>query len=268
MADILKRSMAPIPDSAWAEIDAQAGRILRGNLSARKLVDFEGPLGLEAAGVGLGRVTPVEDGIPEGIRCGLRQFLPLVEVRVPFELSLTELEDVARGSRAPELAALDRAARQAAIFEESAVYQGLEAACIKGILPASELEAVPMAESAEQFVEVADAAVVSLQQNGIEGPYSLAVGTGPWRLLSTGDRRGYPLRRRVQEMIGGDIVWSPVLTDGVLVSRRGGDFLMTVGQDLSVGYQTHQAEHITLFLTETFTFQIFDPGAAVVLGNR
>ncbi|HDP93831.1 MAG TPA: bacteriocin, partial [Candidatus Aminicenantes bacterium] len=52
---------------------------------------------------------------------------------------------------------------------------------------------------------------------------------------------------------------------GLVLSGRGGDFQLTVGQDLSVGYKSDQREMVHLFITESFTFQVLDPAAAVAL---
>jgi uncharacterized linocin/CFP29 family protein len=49
------------------------------------------------------------------------------------------------------------------------------------------------------------------------------------------------------------------------VSKRGGDFILDVGQDLSIGYTRHDAELVTLYLEESFSFRVNEPDAAVVL---
>ena len=41
MTDILRREMAPIADEAWKQIELQSPRILKGNLSGRKLVELK-----------------------------------------------------------------------------------------------------------------------------------------------------------------------------------------------------------------------------------
>ena len=43
MTDLLRKAMAPIAEEAWTEIELQSSRILKGNLSGRKLVDFSDP---------------------------------------------------------------------------------------------------------------------------------------------------------------------------------------------------------------------------------
>lgn len=56
-----------------------------------------------------------------------------------------------------------------------------------------------------------------------------------------------------------------MLEGGAVLSVRGGDFVLTVGQDLSIGYKLHEAREIELFFTESFTFQVLEPAAAVAL---
>ena len=40
---------------------------------------------------------------------------------------------------------------------------------------------------------------------------------------------------------------------------------MTVGQDLSIGYRSHDKENVDLYLTESFTFRVLEPAAGVEL---
>jgi len=50
-----------------------------------------------------------------------------------------------------------------------------------------------------------------------------------------------------------------------VLSRRGGDFEMTVGQDLTIGYKIHNAREVELYFTESFTFRVLELAAAVEL---
>jgi uncharacterized linocin/CFP29 family protein len=61
-------------------------------------------------------------------------------------------------------------------------------------------------------------------------------------------------------------VWAPAIQGGaVLLSVRGGDFELTVGQDLSIGYATHDRTDVELYLTESFTFRVLEEKAAIFL---
>ena len=51
----------------------------------------------------------------------------------------------------------------------------------------------------------------------------------------------------------------------VLVSQRGGDFLFDCGQDLSIGYDSHDEQVVRLYLQESFSFQVATADAAVPL---
>jgi uncharacterized linocin/CFP29 family protein len=256
--------MAPIVDGAWKEIELQSSRILRGNLSGRKLVDFCGPHGWQFAAVNLGRL---EVGAPaaDGLAWGLHKVLPLVEIRVPFTLGIWELDDVARGAKNPDLDALKAAARKAAIFEETAIYHGFGAAGIHGLLEGSSLPPVPLNPDRGRLTESVELALLAIQEAEIGGPYALVLGTEPYKWLMAGEPNAYPLRKRIEAMVTGGIHWSPVLDGGAVLSRRGGDFEMTVGQDLTIGYKLHNAREVELYFTESFTFRVLEPAAAVEL---
>ena len=60
-------------------------------------------------------------------------------------------------------------------------------------------------------------------------------------------------------------MWAPGLTGAVVMSLRGGDFVFDSGQDISIGYDSHDAARVSLYLEESFTFRKATPEAAVVL---
>ena len=55
MTDHLRRSLAPISDAAWEQIDAEATRTLRSFLAGRSIADFAGPKGWSHSAENLGR---------------------------------------------------------------------------------------------------------------------------------------------------------------------------------------------------------------------
>ena len=77
---------------------------------------------------------------------------------------------------------------------------------------------------------------------------------------------GYPLAKRVTEQVlDGPLVRAAAIEGGVLLSVRGGDYELTVGQDLSVGYAAHDRHIVELYLTESFTFRVLEPGGGVAV---
>ena len=262
----LLREHAPITEAAWALIDDEARERLTPALAARKLVDFGGPHGWEHSATNLGRVRALADAPADGVTAVQRRVLALVELRAPFALARAELRDADRGAHDVDLAPLDEAARRIATAENRAVFHGWEAAGITGIAEASRHDPIPLGEDCERYPRHVASAVEALLRSGVDGPYGLALGPDAYtRVLETTEHGGYPLLDHLRKIIGGPLVWAPGVEGAVVVSQRGGDFLFEVGEDLSIGYDRHDAEVVDLYLVESFTFRVATSEAAVPL---
>lgn len=267
MNDILRRQLAPITDAAWNLIDQQALHVLKPNLSARAIVDFSGPHGWELGAVNLGRVE-IEQGEPfNGVSWGLRENLPLIEIRIPFNLNQMEIDSVTRGSKDPDLSAVQDAARRAAVFEDMAVYNGFEEGGIEGIGQATPHDCVDLSDDPEEIVKAVAKAVQMLHLTGIGGPYALVLAPNQYHALLQSTQTGVPLYQLVKDMIQGKIAWSLGIEGGLLISTRGGDYEITVGQDLAIGYRLHTKDEVELYIAESFTFRVLEPLAAIVLAS-
>ena len=263
--DLLKRELAPIPPDAWKLIDAEATRVLRLNLAGRKLVDFKGPFGWTHGAVNTGRLRLLDEQPIEKVSAGLRVVLPLVEVRTPIFLDTLELDTVARGADDPDLANVVHAAERAARVEDHAIFNGYPDASIAGIVPCSPHAPISVNGSSSWPAAVVRAKEV-LRGAGVSGPYALALGPAAYDEISAASDDGYPIRKRIeQQIIDGPLVWAPALEGAVLLSVRGGDFELTVGQDFSIGFAFYERKQIELYLTESFTFRVLEPAAAVPL---
>jgi uncharacterized linocin/CFP29 family protein len=262
----LLRGHAPLTDSNWKLLDDEARDRLAGPLAARRLVDFVGPQGWEHSSTNLGRVDSVEVG-EEGVKALQRRVLPLVEVRVDFTVSRAEMRDDDRGAVDVDLESLDLAAHQIAIAENSAVFNGWAKAGIQGVVESSPFEPEPLGASADAYPRSVARAIEGLREAGVEGPYGLALGPDEYiKVIETAEHGGYPLFDHLRKILdGGQIVWAPGLRGAVAVSMRGGDFLFESGQDLSIGYDHHDAEQVHLYLEETFSFIVATPEAAAPL---
>ena len=64
-------------------------------------------------------------------------------------------------------------------------------------------------------------------------------------------------------MLDGDIIWAPAIDGGLLLTGRGGDHELRLGQDLSIGYLSHDATQVQLYFTESFTFSVYTTEASV-----
>jgi uncharacterized linocin/CFP29 family protein len=261
----LLRSLAPISDDGWKMLDDEARERLKPALAARRLVDFSGPHGWEYSATNLGRTAPLSSAPCEGVSGLHRRVLPLVEVRADFELSLAELRDADRGAADADLEALDKAAHQIAVAENVAVFHGWHGA-LTGIGEASPHQPIPLGPKPDDYPRPVAAAVEALLHNGISGPYGLALGGEQYQLVAqTAEHGGYPLFDHLRKILDGPIVWAPGVTGAIVLSLRGGDFRFESGQDMSIGYASHDAENVRLYLEESFSFHVATPEAAVEL---
>jgi uncharacterized linocin/CFP29 family protein len=265
MADLLRRALAPVTDGAWKEIDTRAAEVLRSQLTARAIVDFDGPHGWQFAAVNLGRLETSDESSPYAIPWGKRLVLPVVEARVPFQLDQLELDNVTRGAKDADLEPLEDAARRLALFEESAVYNGFEPAGIEGIIPSVAHETIHLPDDAREFPEAVARAAQMMISSGIEGPFALVLGIEAWAAVVQSGSRGYPPQRIIRDVIQGDPHMSRAVEGGLLISTAEGNFELTVGQDFSVGYAGSDRDTVELYLTESFTFRVLEPKAGVRL---
>ena len=265
MTDHLLRSLAPISDAGWKELDDEARERLTPALAARKVVDFSGPLGWSYSATNLGRTERLASAPREGITAARRRVLPLVEMRADFEISLEELRAGDRGAADVELEALDAAAHRMAVAENVAVFHGWPDA-FQGIAEVSPHDQLALGEVTDKFPRPVAAAVERLLCAGVSGPYALALGGEQYtRVVQTAEHGGYPVWEHLRKILGGPIVWAPGVRGAVVVSLRGGDFLFESGQDLSLGYAGHDGQNVRLYLEESFSFRVATPEAAVVL---
>lgn len=265
MPDLLKRSVAPVTTEAWEEIDETAARVLKSQLTGRRIVEVDGPHGWQYGAVNTGRLHTAAEPGPNDVPWGQRVALPLVETRLPFQLDQMELDSVSRGVQDADLDALEGAARRIALFEETAVYNGFEEGGIRGIATAAAHPPVPLPENGRQIPATLARAVEMMTLAGIAGPFALILDRDQWAGLMQGGAGGYPPQRIIRELNVEQLQMSPVVEGGLAVSLVPGYFQLTLGQDFSVGYAGHDAHTVELFLAESFTFRVLEPKAAVRL---
>jgi uncharacterized linocin/CFP29 family protein len=263
--DHLYRDLAPISEAAWSQIEDEAKSRLVPQLAARKLVDLSGPHGWGHSATELGRAREVSSPA-EGVTATQRRVLPLVELRAEFGVSRAELDDADRGANDIELRELDEAVRQIALSENVTVFHGYAAAGMLGITECSSHPPIAIEADTEQYPKVVAQATDLLRRSGIAGPYGLAISPEIYiGIVETAEHGGLLLFDHLREILGGPLVWAPGVQGGVVVSQRGGDFVLDCGQDLSIGYADHDSDVVLLYVEESFSFHVVEPDAAVTL---
>ncbi len=260
------RDRAPLTDDAWAALDGEATRSLKHFLAARRVVDFVGPLGWEASSVDLGRVVVLDRGPVPGTAASLRKVLPFVELRTPFTVLREEMDAAARGATDLDLDPVIDASRAAALAEDAAIFHGYDSAGIRGIATASPHPAIAIGDDFSNYPTYVANAVAVLRAADVAGPYAIALGARAFTgVTETTERGGYPVLNHLREILDGPIIWAPAVEGAIVLSQRGGDYEMTVGEDFSIGYASHDATTVNLYLEESMTFRINTPEAAIQL---
>jgi uncharacterized linocin/CFP29 family protein len=262
----LLRELAPIREEGWKLVEEEARERLTPGLAVRRLADFDGPKGWTYSATNTGRVEAPGAGPVDGVSATRRRVLPLIELRADFTVSRTELRDGDRGAVDVDLSSLDAAAQRMALAENTAVFHGFESAGMAGICDACSHHPISLGDDFGQYPRHVARAVELLLEAGIAGPYGLALGSeGYTGVVETTEHGGYPVFEHLRRILGGPLVWAPGVQGAVVVSLRGGDFLFESGQDLSVGYDRHDADAVHLYIEESFSFRVATPEAAVAL---
>lgn len=273
MMNHLLRELAPISDAGWKQIDDEARERLTTHLAARRVVDVVGPHGWQHSATELGRIgglkTAPDGAKPENTVLRQRRVLPLAELRVPFTVARSELDDAERGADDLEFDDLDRAAHEAALIENRAVFHGWSAAGMTGIAESSPYPAARLGLEVDTYPHTVAKAVDTLRQAGIKGPYALAIGpAGYTRIVESAEHGGLLVFDHLRRILGGGkVVRSPGVDGAIVLSLDGGDFFLDLGQDMSVGYSHHDADTVTLYLEESFSFRVAEPDAAITLSE-
>src|SRR5580700_7505847 len=166
------------------------------------------------------------DAPADGVIARLRAVAPLVQLRVPFTVSRQDVDDVERGSQDSDWQPVKDAAKKIAFAEDRAVFEGYQAAGITGIRQSTSNPALTL----------------------------------------PAEVRDYPIREHLARVIDGEIIWAPAIDGAFLLSARGGDFELRLGQDLSIGYLAHDADTVQLYFQESLTFLVYTAEASVALG--
>lgn len=260
--DMLKRSLAPLTQEAWEEIESKAVEVLKTHLSARKVVKVEGPKGWNFNALPKGRLQLIEGENGE-VCSGLHSVQPLVETRITFELDRWEMDNVIRGAKDLDLSSLEEAAKKIALFEENAVYNGYIDGQIDGLVEVA-THRLDFGSDANEIMEAISEGMLLLRSAYAAGPYSLVVGDDAWKKINM-VVNGYPLKKAIEELLGTSIAHASVLEGALLLPYDHGDLELTIGQDFSIGYESHDAKKVKLFITESFTFRALNPDIIVHL---
>jgi uncharacterized linocin/CFP29 family protein len=260
----LHRELAPISDAAWAQIEEETTRTLKRYLAGRRVVDVQGGGGVGLSAVGTGHLKPIP-APGDGILARQRDVKALVEVRVPFELDRQQIDNVERGANDSDWQPAKDAAQKIAYAEDRAIFEGYAAAGIVGIREGTSNPRMTLPADVREYPDAIAQALSQLRLVGVNGPYSVLLGADAYTALAETSDNGYPVLEHIKKLVEDEIIWTPAIAGAFVLTTRGGDFDLHIGQDVSIGYLSHTESSVRLYLQETLTFLLLTSEAAVAL---
>ncbi|HMD32914.1 MAG TPA: family 1 encapsulin nanocompartment shell protein [Candidatus Acidoferrales bacterium] len=260
----LHRELAPISEQAWAQIEEETSRTLKRYLAGRRVVDVQGPAGTGLSAVGTGHLRNIA-APGEGVIARQREVNALVELRVPFVLERQAIDDVLRGANDSDWQPAKDAAREIAFAEDRAIFEGYAAAGIGGVRKGTSNPVKTLPANVLEYPDAIAQALSQLRLVGVNGPYAVLLSADAYTALAETSDHGYPVLEHVKRLVKDQIIWAPAIAGAFVLTTRGGDFDLHIGQDVSIGYLSHTDSTVRLYLQETFTFLLLTSEAAVAL---
>jgi uncharacterized linocin/CFP29 family protein len=258
----LHRELAPVSEGAWAQIEEETSRTIKRYLAGRRIVDVHGPAGSGFSAVGTGHLRTI--AAPEdGVSARQREAKALVELRVPFALDRQMIDDVERGANDSDWQPAKDAARKLAFAEDRAIFEGYAAAGIAGVRQGTSNPQKSLPADVRHYPEAFAEALNQLRLVGVNGPYSILLGAAAYTELAETSDYGYPVLQHVKRLVEDKIIWAPAIDGAFVITTRGGDLALYIGQDVSIGYLSHSDTQVRLYLQETFTFLYLTSESAI-----
>src|SRR5262249_16316407 len=110
-------------------------------------------------------------------------------------------------------------------------------------------------------------AIGQLRLVGVNGPYRAVLSADAYTAVSETSDYGYPVLEHIRRLVSDEIIWAPAIAGAFVLTTRGGDFGLYLGQDVSIGDLSHTERSVRLYLHEALRFLVFTSGAAVALGG-
>jgi uncharacterized linocin/CFP29 family protein len=172
---------------------------------------------------------------------------------------------VERGSEDSDWQPAKDAAKNLAFAEDRAIFNGYHEANIQGIRESTTNPIETLPSDVRDYPDAVAHALSQLGLVGVNGPYSVLLGADEYTALAETRDHGYPVLEHVKRIVDGNLIWAPAIEGAFVLTTRGGDFELSVGQDVSIGYLSHNDSAVRLYLQETFVFRVLTGEASVAL---
>ncbi len=260
----LNRETSPIAAAVWAQIDSVFFPLLSQRLKLRSLVGFT-PVPFETDAIATGDLTPLISS--DNLTVSAREPIRMVEIQYDFDLPKSVVEAFKRDKPDFDDSIFKHVSNRFSGVENSLILDGVSEAGINGIL--KKIPRKPIhAKNTKGLIDAVASMLAAFGGEFIQGPYKLVLSTTTLIKMVTESEGGVSVKSRLETLLGADffIVCENIGDDKILaLSQRGGDFILYNGLDVSIGYTGEKKESYTLFMSESCTFRILNPEAAILI---
>lgn len=229
------------------------------------MVDFDDSVGFETDVISTGKLSKLSS--KNGTTLCVREPIAMVEIRHDFELPKAVIDDIKRGLEDFDDEALQKAANEFAMAENSMILDGIKKANITELLESMSNSAVGATSSKEILVATTKALEV-FDEKFVEGGFKMVVSNQTYSKLVVETVGAMSLKHKLEQLLGqNSITISNAIghDKALIVSQRGGDYKFYSELDVSVGYEKESKDSISLFLTQVASFRTVSPEASVLI---
>ena len=232
----LGRNDAPFGDAVWNLLDGVVVEAAKSVLSARRILDIEGPYGL-----GLKQVPLEDKQINESdVAISASKSLPVSLISTGFNLSARDIASYTESGFAMDLSGVAKAAQAIASAEDSIIFEGSKTLGVEGLFSASGTQSVKLSnwETIGNAASDIIAAITKLDEKGFHGPYTMALAPNLYNLLFRLYPQGGPSElEHISSVIGSKIIKAPSIKSGGVVLASGKQYAsIVIGQDIATGF--------------------------------
>ncbi|MBN2870916.1 MAG: encapsulin [Campylobacterales bacterium] len=260
----LNRETSPISSAVWSQIDAVFTPLLSQRLKLRSLVGFT-PVAFETDAIATGNLTSLASS--EHLSMSIREPVRMVEIRYGFDLPKSVVEDFKRDKSDFDDTVFKHVANRFSAVENSLILEGVKEAQIEGIL--NNIPRKPIhAKNTKGLIDAVASMIAAFGAEFVEGPYKLVLSTATLIKMVGESEGGVSVKSRLESLLGANffVVCESIGDDRILaLSQRGGDFALYNGLDVSIGFSEEKEDAYALFMTESCTFRILNPEAALLI---
>ena len=260
----LNRETSPISAAVWSQIDGVFAPMLSQRLKLRSAVGFS-PVPFETDAIPTGNLKPLSAS--NGVELSVREPVRMIELRYEFDLPKSVVEAFKRDKPDFDDTVFKKASNHFSAAENALILEGVKEAGIEGIL--KNIPRKPIhAKNTKGLVDAVASMMATFGGDFVEGPYKLVLSTATLIKMVGESEGGVSIKSRIENLLGANffVVCEGIGDDKILaLSQRGGDFAFYNALDVSLGYAGEKEGSYTLFLTESCTFRIVTPEAALLI---